>query len=195
MISCLRWSKYIILFIVCIGFGSLGRADDRSRDRATLRGIKAIVVRVRTFEADWGKELHQLGLSEDYLQAVIEKQLEAAGITVLPEEAAGKSESEAFLIARLAFLDPEPAVKRFSTADGKIEKTDLKKKYVYTVRLNLRQAVMLERDTTLTPTAITWQTEAIGFNRLSLLQNEVSRAVNVFIEAYSSENASVKTPE
>jgi plasmid maintenance system killer protein len=190
MIPISRWIRYMVYFSICAWFSSFGWADDRAKDRATLRGIKTITVKVRTYESGWSKELNRVGLSESVLQALIEKQLEGAGITVIAEETSGKSEAEAFLIARIAFLDPEPVSKKYQTVEEeRFEKIDLKKKYIYTVRLNLRQSAVLRRDATTHVSAITWQTETVRTNRLSFLQDDVKRMVDVFIEAYSSENA------
>ena len=69
------------------------RADDLARDRASLRGIKTVVVRVPSFEHEWASELAKAGLKEAVLQASIERQLEKSGITVIPEEASKKTET------------------------------------------------------------------------------------------------------
>jgi len=36
--------------------------------------------------------------------------------------------------------------------------------------------------------AITWQTESVGFRRLAHIREDFESVVNVFIEAYLSEN-------
>jgi hypothetical protein len=91
----------------------------------------------------------------------------------------------------LSFADPEPAKKQFPALDQKedlIEKVDLKKPYVYAVRLNLRQLVSLRRDPSAEAFSITWQTESVGMRRLTLIQERIKSLVDVFIEAYTSEN-------
>lgn len=61
----------------------LCQADDRAGDRASLRGVKSVVVKVHTFERDWAAELEKAGLTESFLQAAIERQLEKSGIAVI----------------------------------------------------------------------------------------------------------------
>jgi len=169
------------------------RADDRALDRASLHGVKTVVVRVHTFERDWAAELEKNGLAESVLQAAIERQLEKSAIAVIPEEASKRTETEGILNVRLRLLDPEPAQKTFLTATGEeIKRVDPKKKYVYAIRLNFRQQASLRRNPDKTIFAITWQTESVGFRRLALMREDLENVVNVFIEAYLSENPGAK---
>jgi hypothetical protein len=188
-------TKWVFLF--CILFLALtllkdpGLADDRARDRSTLKGIQGVVVIVHAVAPEWQAELAKVGLSENALQSAIEHQLQKAGIQVFAEEASRRSEFEGILNVRLSFADPEPAKKQFPALDRKediIEKVDLKKPYVYAVRLNLRQLVSLKRDPSAEAFSITWQTESVGMRRLSLLKERINSLVDVFIEAYTSEN-------
>ena len=186
----LHLSVFLLIFILS---ALVCRADDRARDRASLRGIKTIVVRVYSFEREWASELKKAGLTEAVLQASIERQLEKSGIKVVSEEASAKNESEGFLIVRIKFLDPEPPKKNVLTTEGeKIETLDLKKKYVYAIRLNFRQLVSLQRPPQQTTHAITWQTESVGLRRLTLIREDFENVVNIFIEAYLSENPGIK---
>jgi hypothetical protein len=169
------------------------RADDRAGDRASLRGIKTVVVKVHTFEHEWASELAKAGLTESVLQASIERQLEKSGIAVIPEEASKRSETEGILNVRLKFLDPEPPQKSFTTAEEEtIERFDPKKKYVYAIRLNFRQPASLRRNPDATIFAITWQTESVGMKRLLHMREDFGIVVDVFIEAYLSENPGIK---
>jgi len=177
------------LFSISVSINSICQADDRARDRATLRGIQAVIVKVHSWEPEWRAELKKVGLEESYLQSLIERKLEKAGILVLPEEAAKRSETEGILNVRMKFLEPEAARKVYTTLDeNQIEKADTKKKYVYAIRLNLRQMVVLPRNPALKALAITWQTESVGFRRLTLIREDVMNLIDVFIEAYLSEN-------
>ncbi|MDH4010340.1 MAG: hypothetical protein OEU55_06445, partial [Desulfobacterales bacterium] len=75
-----------------------------------------------------------------------------------------------------------------------IEKVDVKKKYIYAIRLNLRQLVSLKRDPSAEAFSITWQAESVGMRRLALMKDDIKSLVDVFIEAYTSENpAPLKT--
>ena len=167
------------------------RADDKARDRKTLQGIQAVVVKVYPVEAEWQSELQKVGMSESVLESEIERQLEKAGIRVLPEEASTRSEFEGILNVRLRFSDPEPAKKKFPTSDDKrdvIEKVDVKKRYVYAIRLNLRQLVSLKRDPSAEAFSITWQAESVGMRRIIDIREDIKTIVDRFIEAYTSEN-------
>jgi hypothetical protein len=185
---------FVVFFSTRLFFGPFCQADDRARDRATLRGIQSVIVKVHSLEPEWSGELKKVGLEESYLQSLIEHKLEKAGIPVLPEEAAKRSETEGILNIRMKLLEPEPARKTYKTLDeNEVEKVDTKKKYVYAIRLNFRQMVLFPRDPALKALAITWQTEILGFRRLSLIREDVMKGIDVFIEAYLSENHQSKT--
>jgi hypothetical protein len=179
----------ITLFFISVSINSICQADDRARDRATLRGIQSVIVKVHSWEPEWSAELKKAGLEESYLQSLIERKIEKAGIPVLPEEAAKRSETEGILNIRMKLLEPERARKIYTTLDeNEIEKFDTKKKYVYAIRLNFRQMVLFPRDPALKALAITWQTESLGFRRLTLIRADVMNVIDLFIEAYLSEN-------
>ncbi len=184
----------ITLISIAVSSNSICQADDKARDRATLRGIQSVIVKVHSWEPEWRAELKKVGLEESYLQATIEQKLEKAGITVLPEEAAKRSGTEGILNIRMKFLKPEGTRKIYTTLDeDEIEKVDTKKKYVYAIRLNFRQMVLFPRDSALKILAITWQTESLGFRRLTLIREDLMNVIDVFIEAYLSENHQSKT--
>lgn len=188
-----NWPAAILIIwaLINMSWGDVGHADDRARDRSTLKGIRSVVVIVHPVAAEWQTELVKVGLSESVLQSTIEHQLQKAGIQVTPEEASSRSEYEGLLNVRLSFADPEPAVKKFPALDKSeeiIEKIDAKKRYVYAVRLNLRQLVFLKRAPSTAAFAITWQTESVGMRRLSIIQDQIKSLVDGFIEAYASEN-------
>jgi hypothetical protein len=186
----LHLSAFLLIFFLS---AVVGHTDDRAKDRASLRGIKTVVVKVHSFEQEWASELAKAGLKEAVLQASIERQLEKSGLTVIPEEASKKTETEGILNVRVKFLDPEPPKKTFSTSDKEnIEKLNPKKRYVYAIRLNFRQPASLRRTPAATVFAITWQTESVGLRRLALIREDIENVVNVFIEAYLSENQDIK---
>ena len=182
-----------VFLLILILSAVVCRADDLARDRASLRGIKTVVVKVHTFEREWASELAKAGLAESVLQATIERQLEKSGIAVIPEEASKKTETEGILIVRVKFVNPEPSKKTYLTSnEEEIERLDSKKRYVYAIRLNLRQPASLRRNPGATVSAITWQTESVGLRRLALIREDFENVVNVFIEAFLSENPGIK---
>ncbi|MGD8209711.1 MAG: hypothetical protein PVH37_17090 [Desulfobacterales bacterium] len=182
----LHLSVFLLIFLLSV---FICWADDRARDRASLRGIKTVVVKVHTFDREWASELAKAGLTEAVLQASIEHQLERSGIAVISEEASMKNGNEGILNVRTNFSDPEPPKKSFViNEEEKIERFNPKKRYVYAIRLNLRQLVSLRRNPEQTTYAITWQTETLGLRRVALIREDIENVVNVFIEAYLSEN-------
>jgi hypothetical protein len=187
-----KWIYLIgAVLLISISLSDLCLADDKARDRKTLHGIESVVVKVHPVEAEWQAELAKVGLSEIALQAAIEHQLQKAGIQVIAEGASKRSEVEGILNVRLRFNDPEPAKKQFVSPGGeeeKIEVVDIKKKYIYAIRLNLRQLVSLKRDPSQEAFSITWQAESVGMRRLALIKDDIKELVDVFIEAYTSEN-------
>ena len=54
------------------------------------------------------------------------------------------------------------------------------------------QPVLLQRNPEAPISAITWQTESVGFRRLALTWEDIEKVVNVFSEAYLSENPGIK---
>jgi hypothetical protein len=194
----IRWAFSIITLIAITLPIYLCYADDKARDRKTLQGIRSVVVIVHSVESEWQTELGKVGLSESTLQSLIESQLQKAGIQVLTEEASNRSAYEGILNVRLKFSDPEPGKKQFPTIDNKeeiIEKVDMKKRYIYAIRLNLRQLVSLKRDPSAEAFSITWQAESVAMRRLALIQNDIKSLVDVFIEAYASENPNSISPK
>jgi hypothetical protein len=187
-----RWGFLIsAAFLTVTPLIKPGLADDKARDRKTLQGIQSVVVKVHSVEAEWQAELGKVGLSESALQSSIEHQLQKAGIQVLAEEASSRSAFEGILNVRLKFSDPEPAKKQFPTFDKAgdiLEKVDVKKRYIFAIRLNLRQQVSLKRDPSAEAFSITWQAESVAMRRLALIQDDIKSLVDVFIEAYTSEN-------
>jgi hypothetical protein len=51
-----------------------------------------------------------------------------------------------------------------------------------------RQLVSLKRDPAAEAFSITWQTESVGLRRLALIKEDIKSLVDVFVEAYASEN-------
>lgn len=180
---------FVVFFAAFLFPGSFCQADDRARDRATLRGIQSIIVKVHSWEPGWSAQLKKVGLTENDLESLIERKLETAGIHVLTEEASQRSETEGILNVRIKFANPEPSTKTYKTwGEQDIDEIDVKKKYIYAIRLNLRQLVALRRDPALEAWSITWQTESVGLRQVPLIREAVLNAIDVFIEAYSSEN-------
>jgi hypothetical protein len=48
--------------------------------------------------------------------------------------------------------------------------------------------VFLKRDPSQEAFSITWQAESVGMRRLALIKDDIKGLVDIFIEAYTSEN-------
>lgn len=77
---CCLMSAIVLLISVLPALVCL--ADDRARDRSSLRGIKTVVVKVHSFEREWAARFANVGLTESVLQAAIERQLENSGMSM-----------------------------------------------------------------------------------------------------------------
>ena len=62
-------------------------------------------------------------------------------------------------------------------------------------KLSILEMAQAGRQRGLKVLAITWQTESLGFSRLALIREDVMNVIDVFIEAYLSENPRKKMAE
>ena len=181
---------WLALVVTLVSFGmwnSATQAEDTNEARATLRAIEAVCVQVKHFDPELRVQLGKGGLTEDALQIAVERKLEAAGIKVLSEEKISKSDCPAFLYVNFQILVPE--TKFTYTVEGEqISKDKPVERYFYGVDIELRQMVSLKRDLSAEAFSITWQVESVGMRRLALIKDDIKRLVDVFIEAYISEN-------
>lgn len=140
-------------------------------NRATLRGLTGVGVLVEhlTPEAEQG------GLTKSQLQIEVEQKLRKAGIRVLTREECRKSPGEPYLYVNV------------NVNTTKTE-NDI---YPYSIDLLLIQKVSLLRDPRETTYAVTWSTGGVGSiikELLGQLRNNVGEMLDVFINAYFTEN-------
>jgi hypothetical protein len=186
----------IIFLLVTFLPALVCHADDRAKDRATLRGIKTIDVKFHTLEREWASELTKAGLTESVLQATTERQLEKSGVAIIREEASGKTETEGVLTVRVKFVNPKPPKKTFTTTaeeekkEEEIQRFDPKKRHFYAILLNFLQQALLQQNPKATISAIAWQIESVSMRRLAAaaIREDFESVLNVFIEAFFFEN-------
>lgn len=167
---------------------SLMAADD-TKTRSTLRGLEAVFVQVAPFDFDLEKELNKGGLTRAFVRKTVEREVENGGIKVLYEEDLHKSTQHGILHVIIDILPPEAWKKFKYTVDGeKFSKDISEEKYLYAVRLELGQIVILLRDPAIQQRATTWSRSSLGFRRISRIESDVRDQVVGFVEAYSAAN-------
>jgi hypothetical protein len=74
------FSMMTIVVLITMSPAHVCRADDRARDRKTLKGIQSVVVKVHAIEADWQAEsvgMRRLALIQDGIKSLVDVFIEA----------------------------------------------------------------------------------------------------------------------
>ncbi len=163
----------VVMAAILLVFVSISPASaiDSKSNRATLRGLRGVSVLVEKLPPEVEKE----GLVRNKLQTEAELKLKMAGIKVLTKEESLKAPGEPYL---------------YINVNINIAKTE-SDIYPYSIDVLLIQKVSLVRDPGRTAYAVTWSTGGVGSIAkpiLSQLQNNIEDILDVFVEAYLSEN-------
>lgn len=165
-----KLSRVLILLGLLFGTGPAGVASGDERDRATLRGIKAISVVVERID---DPEIRKSGLRDDLVQGDAELKLQQAGIEV---------NSNAMQLLYVV-VKPVQAVTRNRRSVGL---------YAVSFRLECLQTVTLLRDPSVKLSAPTWSVENVAVipaGELSRGSKEIlTDLLDKFINAYRSAN-------
>ncbi len=138
-------------------------AGDTPSGRGSLKGIKELGVLVQIGPAEPN------GLEGAQIQTDVEARLRQSGITVVP-----RSSSPCYLFVVIDTLEVEDA-----------------SLLAYTMRVQLRQRVLLVRDPTLTTVVPTWEVGFVGVvdvGNISPIQSVVTDLLDRFIAAYLEQN-------
>lgn len=141
-------------------------SGDTPKERATLKGIPAISVRVEKLKP----EVERDGLSEKQLLTDVELRLRKAGIRVT-------SSNDEVMWSYLSLK-----VGTYKHASGL---------YAFHLDLEFNTAVVLERDRSINVIAPTWSVGGIGVvgaDNLEALRNTIGDHVDQFINAYLEQN-------
>ena len=165
-----RLSRLALALLVA---GSAAAAQDTELRRQSLKGLKGVEVLVERLDA----EAERVGLNETTIQTDVELMLRQAGIRVLTPAESLESPGRAWLYV-------SPALLRISTGEA----------CVYTITVELRQDVRLERDLSIEAFgATTWNAR----RRLGIVptasfapkvRDSLKDLVDQFINAYLSVN-------
>ncbi|MBI3029509.1 MAG: hypothetical protein HYY64_08370 [Candidatus Rokubacteria bacterium] len=162
-------AKVLVLFLTPM---SPALALDTPNERVTLAGLTRIHVVVDETSAEASRE----GLTRSSLQADVESRLRRGGLRVLTAAEALTSVGRPTLELRVTLI-PAGEVRRL---------------YVYSVDLALRQHIRLTRDRTVESYAITWsdthQVGVVEATQLSVVQDAVRAKVEQFISAWQTVN-------
>jgi hypothetical protein len=183
---CFFWAPVVLVTLV-MPLPSLAMDDRESRPM--LQGLQAVCVHVENLDPELKKELKKGGLTEDTLQNVVERKLEAAGVKVLSCEEFKKSDFAGMLYLNVRILMPETLQKYTYTVDGeRVPKGGATERYLYRIDVDLRQMVSLLRKPDVRGLSTTWSTGSLGFRRLNRIQADVMEQIQTFIGAYTGVN-------
>jgi hypothetical protein len=151
------------LCLILMSLPAIGRASDTEFSRRTLKGIKAVGVIVENLREEAPK-----GLTEQQLQNDVELRLRDAGIPVVPSDQARAP----YLYVRVNSM-----------------KLPNSPQYVYTIGIELNQAVKIARDSRMLAVAATWDKGGTGCTSSpQSIRDGVAAYVDKFIAAYLSAN-------
>ena len=144
-------------------------AVDDEPSRATLKGIKGVYIIVETFQPNFQDFAKKSGLTREQLEKHAHVRLNEAGIAVLSREEWLTTPGRPVLYINL------------NTHEGE------KYWFAYDVRIELQQIAVMEADPAMKALVSTWSTNATGdinVSRLNRLEEEVARAVDLFVKAH-----------
>ena len=180
----------IMVGLIClIGTNTAAQKPEEESRLKSLHNITAVRVQVVDFTSNFKAELHKAGLTENLLETIARRRIEAAGIKVLRETEPDASEQVGIVLLSLQAHSPISARKFTMTGEGiEFSAPGGQPPYLYQVRTEFRQKVVLARDTSFGLTSATWSTATFGIKRLKRLTEDIKGQVDEFIEAFLSEN-------
>jgi hypothetical protein len=155
---------FALMTLLLLGLPVPARPGDQPNDRATLKGLKTIMVVVEHLTPEAERD----GLTKDQLQTDVEVRLRKAGIKVTSSEI-----EEAYLYLNV-----------FTVKDSSGQ-------YVYHIRLEFNQEVILKRNRNVSLPAPTWSLDLggiVGAQKLHEVRDDVADMVDRFINAYLEQN-------
>jgi hypothetical protein len=159
----------VSLFLAMLPFSSYALASDAKYNRASLRGVEGVYVKIEGLTP----ELEKDGLRETLIRTDVESELRTAGIRTLSKEKWFDMTGSPHLYVNINCL--------------KLRET---KEYIYSVRIAFRQNVYPEREPILILGATTWSVGGvIGITqRIEKIRASLKSRVDEFVRAYLSVN-------
>jgi hypothetical protein len=159
----------VSLFFAMLPFSSYALASDAKYNRASLRGVEGVYVKIEGLTP----ELEKDGLRKILIRTDVESELRTAGIRTLSKEKWFDVTGSPHLYVNINCL--------------KLRET---KEYIYSVRIAFRQNVYPEREPILILGATTWSVGGvIGITqRIEKIRASLKSRVEEFVRAYLSVN-------
>lgn len=163
------WVLSVFLVMALLALNSTIFAMDSSQDRATLRDLKGVAVKVSV-----NPELEMAGMNMNTIQTDIELKLRMVGIKVYTLEESFRTSGKPCLYVSINGI-----------------KSDYVPSYSVSFEIRLFQEVCLTRNTKITSLANTWSvgwTGFVGEDKIFNIRDVVKDYVDKFINAYLSVN-------
>jgi len=164
--------RWIFLMVILTGFLRLAPyvlAQDNENTRLTLRGLQGVSLHVEPLDP----QIEKSGLTKNQIQTDTELKLKLAGINVLTGGEFLKASGHPFL-----YVD----------VNISMLKTQITR-YLFYIRVELNQEVVLVRTPDTKVSAVTWSTGGWGIDfSIDNIRQTVKTQVDKFINAYLAEN-------
>ena len=144
-------------------------AVDDEPSRAALKGIKGVYIIVETFQPNIQDFAKKSGLTREQLEKIAHVRLAQAAIAVLSREEWLTTVGRPILYININTHESE------------------KYWFAYDVRIELQQIAVMEANPATKALVSTWSTNTTGdinVSRLNRLEEEVARAVDLFVKAH-----------
>ena len=163
------WVALIVMVVVFISLDPYVFAQDDEYTRPTLRGLQGISLHVEPLDP----QIEKMGLSRGQIQTDTVSGLRLAGIHVLTRE---------------EFLELRGHPYLYVNVNISMLKTQIIR-YLYYIRIELNQEVVLVRAPNAKISAVTWSAGGWGIDfSLDYIRQNVKVQVDKFINAYLTEN-------
>ncbi|MEN6521248.1 MAG: hypothetical protein ABFD46_08885 [Armatimonadota bacterium] len=163
------------LVLLCAAVPIKAQTDDNP-ETGSLRGLDGVMVLVEDLRPDIIKD----GVTVSMIENTAEGRLKKANIKVLSEEELRKTPGFPYLYINVNSIKP-------AGGSG----------YIYSISLDLYQAVVLDRDSDIKCLASTWETSLVGMSPTSQIKGLTSRInalVDEFVGDYKSANKTTLAP-
>jgi hypothetical protein len=160
---------FTLTTLLLLGLAVPAWPGDTPAERATLKGIPAMEVRVEPLDPQAEFD----GLRRDQLQTEVEARLRQAGITVTSPS--GEGERSPYLYLNVNTFKNDIVLDQ----------------YAFNIQLEFNQRVILERNRNVSLSAPTWSISAVGIvsaQRLRHVRDMVADDVDQFIKVYLEQN-------
>jgi hypothetical protein len=162
--------SHAIAIAVLVACSAARAAADSEAERRTLAGLPGVYVHIAPTE----EQLVKSGIDEAALRTEVELQMRVAGVPLLTQEQSLHT----------------PGIPWLFLATSTV-KSSQERAYGWSMRLQLRQRVCLERDPKLCEVCTTWESArfgTVGTRKLGTIKEEAGNLAKEFANAYLAVN-------